>query len=160
MKGLYSALLISFDEKGNLDEKGTRNIVRYNIDVMKMDGLYVGGSTGENFMIPTETKKRIFEIVKDEAKDSIKLIAQVGSIDLYEAVELGKYATELGYDSLSAVTPFYYKFDFEEIKNYYMTIVNETNNNMIIYSIPFLTGVNMNVEIGRASCRERVYVLV
>ncbi|MGL4538420.1 MAG: dihydrodipicolinate synthase family protein, partial [Cetobacterium sp.] len=107
MKGIYSALLISFDENGNLDEKGTRNIVRYNIDEMKVDGLYVGGSTGENFMISTEMKKRIFEIVKDEAKDAVKLIAQVGSINLYEAVELGKYATELGYDSLSAVTPFY-----------------------------------------------------
>ncbi len=145
MKGIYSALLISFDEKGDLDEKGIRNIIRYNIDVMKVDGLYVGGSTGENFMISTEMKKRVFEIAKDEAKNDVKLIAQVGSINLFEAVELGKFATELGYDSLSAVTPFYYKFDFEEIKNYYMTIVNETNNNMIIYSIPFLTGVNMNV---------------
>lgn len=157
MKGLYSALLISFDEKGNLDEKGTRNIVRYNIDVMKVDGLYVGGSTGENFMISTDMKKRIFEIVKDEAKNKIKLIAQVGSINLYEAVELGKYATDLGYDSLSAVTPFYYKFDFEEIKNYYMTIVNETNNNMIIYSIPFLTGVNMSVEqFGELLCHDKI----
>ncbi|MGL4652082.1 N-acetylneuraminate lyase [Cetobacterium sp.] len=157
MKGIYSALLISFDENGNLDEKGTRNIVRYNIDVMKVDGLYVGGSTGENFMISTEMKKRIFEIVKDEAKNDVKLIAQVGSIDLYEAVELGKYATSLGYDSLSAVTPFYYKFDFEEIKNYYLTIVNETNNNMIIYSIPFLTGVNMSVEqFGELLCHEKI----
>ncbi|MGL5949786.1 MAG: N-acetylneuraminate lyase, partial [Cetobacterium sp.] len=139
------------------DEKGTRNIVRYNIDVMKVDGLYVGGSTGENFMISTEMKKRIFEIVKDEAKNDVKLIAQVGSIDLYEAVELGKYATSLGYDSLSAVTPFYYKFDFEEIKNYYLTIVNETNNNMIIYSIPFLTGVNMSVEqFGELLCHEKI----
>ncbi|MGL4865875.1 MAG: N-acetylneuraminate lyase [Cetobacterium sp.] len=157
MKGIYSALLISFHENGDLDEKGTRNIVRYNIDVMKVDGLYVGGSTGENFMISTEMKKRIFEIVKDEAKNDVKLIAQVGSIDLYEAIELGKYATSLGYDSLSAVTPFYYKFDFEEIKNYYMTIVNETNNNMIIYSIPFLTGVNMSVDqFGELLCHEKI----
>ena len=28
----------------------------------------------------------------------------MGSVNLHEAVELGKYATELGYDSLSAVT--------------------------------------------------------
>ena len=145
MKGIYSALLISFDEQGNLDEQGIRNIINYNIDVMKVDGLYVGGSTGENFMISTNMKKQIFQIVKDEVKNRVKLIAQIGSIDLYEAVELGKYATELGYDSLSAVTPFYYKFNFEEIKNYYMTIVNETNNDMIIYSIPFLTGVNMSI---------------
>src|SRR3712207_8720742 len=49
------------------------------------------------------------EIVKEEAKQEVKLIAQVGSINLKESVELGKFATNLGYDSLSAVTPFYYK---------------------------------------------------
>ncbi|NJK16363.1 hypothetical protein GSQ51_21310, partial [Clostridioides difficile] len=42
-----------------------------------------------------------------------KLIAQVGSVNLKEAVELAKFTTDLGYDAISAVTPFYYKFDFE-----------------------------------------------
>ena len=46
MKGIYSALLVSFDEKGNINEKGLREIIRHNIDVCKVDGLYVGGSTG------------------------------------------------------------------------------------------------------------------
>ncbi|MGL6120583.1 MAG: N-acetylneuraminate lyase, partial [Fusobacteriaceae bacterium] len=110
------------------------------------DGLYVGGSTGENFMLSTEDKKRIFDIAMDECKGKISMIAQVGSLNLKEAIELGKYATELGYDALSAVTPFYYKFTFEEIKNYYNTIVNETNNKMILYSISLLTGVNMSVS--------------
>lgn len=146
MKGIYSALLVSFDENGNINEKGLRQIVRHNIDVCKVDGLYVGGSTGENFMLSTDEKKRIFEIAKDEAKNDVKLIAQVGSVNLKEAVELAKFVTELGYDSLSAVTPFYYKFDFEEIKHYYETIVNSVDNKMIIYSIPFLTGVNMSLE--------------
>ncbi|NEZ47458.1 N-acetylneuraminate lyase [Clostridium niameyense] len=146
MKGIFSALLVPYDENGNLKEEGLRQLVRYNIDVCNVDGLYVGGSTGENFMLATEEKKRIFEIVKDEAKDAVKLIAQVGSINLKEAVELGKFATKLGYDSLSAVTPFYYKFDFSEIKNYYNTIIEETGNNMIIYSIPFLTGVNITLN--------------
>ena len=146
MKGIYSALLVSFDENGNINEKGLRQIVRHNIDVCKVDGLYVGGSTGENFMLSTEEKKRIFEIAKDEAQNDVKLIAQVGSVNLSEAVELAKFATDLGYDCLSAVTPFYYKFDFSEIKNYYETIINSVDNNMIIYSIPFLTCVNMSLE--------------
>lgn len=146
MKGIYSALLVSFDKDGNINEKGLRQIVRHNIDVCKVDGLYVGGSTGENFMLSTDEKKRIFEIAKDEAKDQIKLIAQVGSVNLKEAVELAKFATDLGYDSLSAVTPFYYKFDFAEIKHYYETIINSVDNKMIIYSIPFLTGVNMSLD--------------
>lgn len=146
LKGIFSALLVSFNEDGSINEQGLRQIIRYNIDKMKIDGLYVGGSTGENFMLSTEEKKAIFRIAKDEAKDQIALIAQVGSVNLKEAVELGKYATELGYDSLSAVTPFYYKFSFPEIKNFYETIIRETGNKMIVYSIPFLTGVNIGVS--------------
>lgn len=146
MKGIYSALMVPYNEDGSINEKGLREIVRYNIDKMKVDGLYVGGSTGENFMISTEEKKRVFEIAINEAKDAVHLIAQVGSINLNEAVELGKYVTKLGYKCLSAVTPFYYKFDFSEIKDYYETIVRETGNYMVIYSIPFLTGVNMSLS--------------
>ncbi|HHW7507953.1 TPA: N-acetylneuraminate lyase [Mannheimia haemolytica] len=146
LKGIFSALLVSFNEDGTINEKGLRQIIRHNIDKMKVDGLYVGGSTGENFMLSTEEKKEIFRIAKDEAKDEIALIAQVGSVNLKEAVELGKYATELGYDCLSAVTPFYYKFSFPEIKNFYETIIRETGNKMIVYSIPFLTGVNIGVS--------------
>lgn len=146
MKGIFTALMVSYDKDGNINEKGLREIVRYNIDVNKVDGLYVNGSTGENFMISTEEKKEIFRIAKDEAKNQIQLIAQVGSINLKEAVDLAKYATDLGYDALSAVTPLYYKFDFEEIKHYYNSIINSVDNKMIIYSIPFLTGVNMSLS--------------
>ncbi len=146
MRGIYSALLVSFDKEGNINEKGLREIIRHNIDKCKVDGLYVGGSTGENFMLSTDEKKKIFDIAIDEAKGEVKLIAQVGSVNLKEAVELAKYVTDLGYNAISAVTPFYYKFDFEEIKNYYETIVNSVDNKLIIYSIPFLTGVNMSLE--------------
>ncbi|SFE11596.1 N-acetylneuraminate lyase [Lentibacillus persicus] len=146
MKGLYTALMCSFDEKGNVNEKGLREIVRYNIDVQQVDGLYVNGSTGENFLISKEQKKQIFDVVKNEAGDDVKLIAQVGALNLDEAVELAQYATNLGYNAISAVTPFYYKFDFDEIKDYYNTILDSVDNDLIIYSIPALTGVNMNLE--------------
>ena len=95
---------------------------------------------------PTEQKKQIFEIVKDEVGDQVKLIAQVGSLNIEEASDLAKFVTDLGYDAISAVTPFYYKFDFEEIKDYYNTILEGVDTQLIIYSIPALTGVNMNLE--------------
>ncbi|MCS5420605.1 MULTISPECIES: N-acetylneuraminate lyase [Psychrilyobacter] len=144
--GIYSALMVAYDEDGNINENGTREIIRHNIHKMEVDGLYVGGSTGENFMISTEEKKRILYIAMDEGRGQVKLMAQVGSVNLKEAVELGKYATDLGYDALSAVTPFYYKFDFEEIKNYYNTIIEATGNYMVIYFIPSLTGVNLSLD--------------
>lgn len=144
--GIYSALLTSFDKDGNLNEKGIRELVRHNIDVNKVDGLYVGGSTGENFLLSTEEKEKIFNIVKDEAKDQCQLIAQVGSLNIKESVHLARLVTDLGYDSLSAVTPFYYKFSFNEIKDYYNTILKDVDNQMVVYFIPFLTGVNITVD--------------
>jgi N-acetylneuraminate lyase len=87
----------------------------------------------------------------------VKLIAQVGSMNVKESVELAKYCTELGYDSLSAVTPFYYKFSFEEIKEYYETILRDVDNRMIIYSIPFLTGTNISeVQFGELFKNEKI----
>lgn len=59
--GIYSALMVAFDENGKINEKGTREIIRHNIEKMGVDGLYVGGSTGENFMLSTEEKKRSFQ---------------------------------------------------------------------------------------------------
>ncbi len=144
--GIYSALLTSFDKDGNINEKGIRELVRYNIDHNKVDGLYVGGSTGENFLLSPEEKEQIFKIVKDEAKDGCQLIAQVGSLNIKESVKLAKLVTDLGYDSLSAVTPFYYKFSFNEIKEYYNTILKDVDNQMVVYFIPFLTGVNISVD--------------
>lgn len=146
LKGIYSALMVAFDENGKINEKGTREIIRHNIEKMGVDGLYVGGSTGENFMLSTEEKKEVFRIATDEAKGKTKLIAQVGSINIDESIELGKYAHSLGFDAISAVTPFYYKFSFEEIKNYYNRITKESGAKMIVYSIPFLTGVNLGVK--------------
>ncbi|MCR8968805.1 N-acetylneuraminate lyase [Facklamia sp. 7083-14-GEN3] len=145
IKGIISALLVPFDSEGKVNEAGLRQVVRHNIDNMKVNGLYVGGSTGENFLLDTAIKKQIFEIVKDEVKDQVKLIAQVGGPNVYEAIELGKYATDLDYDAISAVTPFYYKFSFDEVKQYYKDITEAVDNDLIIYSIPVLTGINMGM---------------
>lgn len=146
LKGLYAALLVPFDEQGQVKEEGLKQIAKNAIETEKLDGLYVNGSSGENFLISKEQKKQIFRVVKETVGDQTNLIAQIGSLDLNEAIELGKYATELGYDALSAVTPFYYPFSFEEIKQYYFDIIEAIQNNMIIYAIPDLTGVNISIE--------------
>ena len=146
MQKVYAALMVSFDEDGNIDEKGTREIIRHDIDVEGVDGLYVGGSTGENFMLGLEEKKKIFEIAWDEVDQQVDLIAQVGGPNLKEAKELAKFVTELGYKTISAVTPFYYNFTFDEIKHYYDEIVKDVDAKLLIYSISALTVVSLSLD--------------
>lgn len=146
MKGIITALLTPFNEDGTLNEKGLREVVRHNIDQMNVDGLYVGGSTGESFLMDEDTRRDVLKIVKDEARKDVTLIAQIGSLNIEEAIRLAKLAKELDYDALSAITPYYYQFSFQEIKAYYERITAETEHPMIIYSIPALTGTNITIE--------------
>src|SRR3712207_7530542 len=95
MKGIFSALMVPYNLDGTINETGLRELVRHNIDVMKVDGLYVGGSTGENFMISTEEKKEVFRIAMEEAKNEVQMMAQVGSINVKESVELDRKSTRL-----------------------------------------------------------------
>ncbi|RDG02388.1 N-acetylneuraminate lyase [Lactiplantibacillus plantarum] len=145
-KLLYAAQMTAFNKDGNINLDGIRALVRYNIDVNKVDGLYVCGSTGEAFMLNTDEKKQVMKTVYDEANGAIDLVAQVGSLNLKEAKELAKFATDLGYPKLSAVTPFYYNFTFEQIKDYYNEILKDVDNKLLIYSIPALTGVALTTD--------------
>ena len=42
-------LLVPFDEDGQVKEEGLKQIARNAIDKEGLDGLYVNGSSGENF---------------------------------------------------------------------------------------------------------------
>lgn len=146
MKGIITALLTPFESDGTINEKGLQEVVRHNINEMKVNGLYVGGSTGESFLMDESSRKDLLKIVKEEAGNEVPLIGQIGSLNIEEAIRLGKEAKELGYEALSAITPYYYKFSFQEIKAYYERLTEETDHPMIIYSNPAFTGTQFSIE--------------
>jgi len=146
MKGIYAALLGVFDDASAPNEEGIFALVRHDIDLCRVDGLYVNGSTGESLLLTTEAKKRVFRAAAEAAKGDASLIAHIGSPVLEEVLTLADYVAPLGYDAVSAVTPFYYKFTAEEIKDYYRTIARASKLPVIAYYIPNLAGVTLSLR--------------
>ncbi len=147
--GIYCAQLVPYDEKGRVKEKPLEAMVRRNIVLNGVDGLYIGGSTGEAFLADSEARKRTLEISADAARSGgrkVSLIAQVGSLNIKEAEELARLASSLGYDAVSAVTPYYYKFTFEETKEYYTRLASAAGLPMLVYSVPALTGTSFDIR--------------
>ncbi|MGY6172127.1 N-acetylneuraminate lyase [Candidatus Mycoplasma pogonae] len=144
--GIFPALITPFDENGKVKEQGLREILKYLIEVQKVDGLYVTGSTGEFLLLSIAERKRIFEIVAEEAKGKVTLIAQIGTLNVDEVVELGQYAEKLGFDAISAITPYYYGFSFQEVKSYYEHITKHVNLPMFIYYLPQLAGGKIGIQ--------------
>jgi N-acetylneuraminate lyase len=137
-------LLTPFDSNNKISKEALVQLIKHNIK-LGVQGFYVGGSTAEAFLLSTEERKQVMDICK-EAAPNHKLIAHIGSISEDEALELALYAKALGYDAISSVAPFYYKFSFEEIKNYYFRLAKATGMPMIVYHFPAFSGVSMGVK--------------
>jgi len=146
LKGVMPALLTPFNDQQQLDTQSLRQLVRFNI-AQGMDGLYVGGSTGEAFVQSIAERQEVLEIVAEEAKGKITLIAHVGTVSTHESQQLAQAASRFGYNAVSAVTPFYYPFSFEEHCDHYRGIVDSAEGlPMVVYNIPALSGVKLSLD--------------
>ncbi|MCU6682431.1 N-acetylneuraminate lyase [Leclercia sp. H6W5] len=146
LKGVMPALLTPFNHQQQLDTQSLRQLVRFNI-AQGVDGLYVGGSTGEAFVQSSAERQEVLEIVAEEAKGKITLIAHVGTVSTHESQQLARAASRFGYDAVSAVTPFYYPFSFEEHCDHYRGIIDSAQGlPMVVYNIPALSGVKLSLD--------------
>ncbi len=143
-KGIFTALLTPFDKENKVNEKELEKLVKFCLD-KGVKGFYVGGSTAEAFLLSTDERKQIMDVVKSAAGEAT-LIAHIGSINELEATELAKHAKKIGYDVISSVAPFYYKFTFDEIKNYYFRLADSAELPMLVYHFPAFSGVNMGAS--------------
>lgn len=144
-KGIFPALLTPFDRHGNVNTEVLRELVDYNLK-KGVTGFYVGGSTAEAFLLTEKERLQIMKTVSEQSNGKCTLIAHVGCISTAQSIKFAKEAQELGYDAVSSVAPFYYKFSFEEIKKFYFDIVNAVDLPMFIYNFPAFSGVNLTVD--------------
>lgn len=146
-KGIFTALLTPFDGQNRVNEKQLEKLVQFNVE-KGVTGFYVGGSTAEAFLLSTDERKQIMDVVKSTAPDKT-LIAHIGSVHEDEAADLARHAEKLGYDAISSVAPYYYKFSVKEIRDYYFRLAYATELPMLVYHFPAFSGVNMGVaEMG------------
>jgi N-acetylneuraminate lyase len=135
IKGVLPALVTPFDENERLDEGRLRAIVDFLIG-RGVDGLYVTGSTGEAFMMSPEERKHALEVVTDEVKGRVPVIAHIGAISTHLSIDLAKHAEKAGADALSSVPPFYWGFSQDQIVSYYTDITASTGLPMCAYNVP------------------------
>ncbi len=144
-KGIFPALLTPFDGQNRVDTEVLGRLVDYNLQ-KGVDGFYVAGSTAEVFLLDAKERLAVMETVSSRAGGKCTLIAHIGCISTKQAIEYAREAKKMGYDAISSVAPFYYKFSFEEIRRYYFDIVDAVDLPMLIYNFPAFSGVNLTTD--------------
>ncbi len=146
LSGMYAALLTGFTDAGDFDPVRQQNIVDYAVR-QDIAGLYVGGSSAEAALMSADDLLLQQNVVYERAHGRVsKLIAHVGQPNLRDTLHLARNAAELGYDALSALPPYAFPFDQDEIYGYYEAINEATDLPLIVYEIPVRTGTTTPLE--------------
>ncbi len=145
-KGIYPALLTLFDENGAPYLSSIEKLTKHVIDDCCADGIYVCGSTGENFLMSHDQKKSVLFTVAKATDGKADLIAHIGSNVEEEVYDLADFAVDCGYNAVSAVTPFYYKFTNAEVVDYYLRLAERSKLPLVVYNIPVLTSVSLSLS--------------
>ena len=142
LKGSFVALITPFTP-GNLelDEAKLRELVNFQIE-SGTDGIVAVGTTGESATLSKTEHRQVLEIVIDEVKNRVPVIAGTGSNATREAVGLAEFAKEKGADFGLAISPYYNKPTQDGIVAHYSKIA-EVGLPTIIYNVPSRTGRNV-----------------
>jgi len=149
IKGVVVVMTTPFKPNFELDEKGLRKQTRFLLDngIRNGSGVLVPtGSTGECPMLTDEERRRVIQIVKEEAKDEVPVVAGCNHTDTRTVIKLVHYAEEVGVDGVMISPPYYWKPSEEILLNHYETIAKETDLGIMVYNNWFASQLDIPIE--------------
>jgi len=142
--GVGTALVTPFTKSGDLDEAAVRRLGRRQIDA-GIHFLVPCGTTGENPTLSDVERIRVVEILVDEAKGQVPILAGAGGYDTREVIHLAREMERIGASGLLSVTPYYNKPTQEGLYQHFKAIAESTPLPIVVYNVPGRTGVNVEV---------------
>ncbi|MFH0776915.1 MAG: 4-hydroxy-tetrahydrodipicolinate synthase [Patescibacteria group bacterium] len=142
LRGSFVALVTPFEKNSlELDEAKLRELVDWQI-AAGTDGIVAVGTTGESATLSKTEHRRVLEIVIDEVKGRVPVIAGTGSNATREAVSLTEFAKDKGADFGLAISPYYNKPTQDGIIAHYSKIA-EIGLPTVLYNVPGRTSRNV-----------------
>lgn len=134
--GIIPPLVTPFRVDGSIDEAAHRAEVRWMIDVARVHGVAVCGSTGEGHTLSTEETRRIVGWTVEEAGGRIPVIAGIIADSTAATIERGKAVADLGVAALQ-VTPVHYVFrpDDDAMVRHFGAVADGTGVPVILYNV-------------------------
>lgn len=140
-KGVATALITPLNENG-IDYEQFGKVIDWQIE-QGINALVICGTTGEGSTLSDEEHRDALDFAVKRANGRTAMIAGTGSNDTAYAIDLTKFACEIGYDGMLLVTPYYNKATQNGLIKTFTAIADESTKPCILYNVPSRTGVNI-----------------
>ncbi|NLD43823.1 MAG: dihydrodipicolinate synthase family protein [Chloroflexi bacterium] len=153
IKGIVVPVVTPFRQDESINEDALRQIVNYLVGA-GVHGLFPSGSQGEFWALTTDEKKRVMDVVIEEADGRVFVMPSTGAVTTRESIELTRHAERSGADAVSVITPFFIRPSADELRRHYVAIANSVSIPVLAYSNPDRTSLPITPAVAAAIARE------
>ena len=139
--GAATAIITPMNESG-VDYESFARLIDWQIEG-GIDAIVVAGTTGEASTLTDDEHKECIRFAVERVGGRVPVIAGTGSNDTAYAIELSKYAMEVGADALLLVTPYYNKATQKGLIASFTAVADAVTIPCILYNVPSRTGCNI-----------------
>jgi 4-hydroxy-tetrahydrodipicolinate synthase len=143
--GCGTALVTPFTASGALDEAAVRRLARRQVDA-GIHFLVPCGTTGETPTLTAAERRRVVELVVEEAGERVPILAGAGGYNTHEVIEAVAEMKHAGAQGILSVTPYYNKPTQEGLYQHYRAIADSTDLPIVVYNVPGRTGCNVEAS--------------
>jgi 4-hydroxy-tetrahydrodipicolinate synthase len=143
-QGSIVALVTPF-KNGKVDEAKLRELVDFHV-AQGTDGIVPCGTTGESPTLSHDEHKRVVEVVIDQARGRLPIIAGTGSNATSEAIDLTAHAKKAGATGALVVNPYYNRPTQEGLYRHFRAVAEAVDIPIIVYNIAGRTAVNVETD--------------
>ncbi|MGZ8268873.1 MAG: dihydrodipicolinate synthase family protein [Burkholderiales bacterium] len=144
--GIWTAITTPFNSDFEVDEAGLRRNMKRIAD-LKIQGVFCTGVMGEFWSLTKEERKRIVEIVVEEAHArGVKVIAHTAHHSAHETVDLTRHAEEVGADFAILMNPYYPPMSEQTIYDWFQFVASRVNIGIWMFDAEF-AGYGLSPEL-------------
>jgi 4-hydroxy-tetrahydrodipicolinate synthase len=143
--GSLVAIVTPMHADGSLDIPGLKKLIDWHI-AEGTDGIVIAGTTGESSTVTIEEHQELIRVTVQHANKRIPIIAGSGGNSTQEAINLTRYAKEVGADASLQVVPYYNKPTQEGMYQHFKKIAESVDIPIILYNVPGRTVADMSNE--------------
>lgn len=140
--GIIPPLTTPFTGDGDVYEKGLRELVDFQV-AKGSHGLFICGTYGSGPIMTLEERKKVHEIVVNQAQDRVTIVAHVGTTSTSQSIELARHAQEVGADFISSISPYYHRHDERTVVTFFEALVKSVVVPVYVYNNPKASGVTI-----------------
>lgn len=135
LSGSFVAVVTPMHGDGSLDLPALCKLIDFHV-ANGTSGIVVVGTTGESPTVDFDEHCLLIQTAVEHTAGRIPIIAGTGANSTVEAIELSRYAKEVGTDYSLSVVPYYNKPTQEGLYQHFKKIIESVDLPMILYNVP------------------------